>query len=187
MLTRPVLVVLDACVLANVRVADVLLRLAETPHCLHPRWSETLLEEVRGAHRKLGWPDTIAEDWQREIRAAFDEAMVPPCPEALAAALNHPKDRHVLATALASGARIIVTFNLRDFAPADLEPVGVEALSPDDFLCDLLDAVPQHVDIVLDALAERHGPEGLLRRLSRHLPGFAQAVASRRHGGASMN
>lgn len=187
MLTRPVLVVLDACVLANAGVADVLLRLAETPHCLHPRWSEAILQEVRGAHRKLGWPDAIAEDWQQEIRAAFDEAMVPPCEASLAAALNHPKDRHVLATALASGARLIVTFNLRDFDARDLAPVGVEALSPDDFLRDLLDATPQHVDPVLDALAERHGPEGMLRRLSRHLPVFAQAVAARRHGGTSMN
>ncbi len=40
-------VVLDACVLANQTVADLMLRLAEDPAMIHPRWSEEILAEVR--------------------------------------------------------------------------------------------------------------------------------------------
>jgi hypothetical protein len=36
-------VVLDACVLANFGVCDLLLRLAERPRLYLPRWSEELL------------------------------------------------------------------------------------------------------------------------------------------------
>jgi predicted nucleic acid-binding protein len=37
---------------------------------------------------------------------------------------NDPGDRHVLAVAVHSGARIIVTFNLNDFPPIALAPFG---------------------------------------------------------------
>lgn len=47
---------------------------------------------------------------------------------------NHPKDRHVLAAAVRTGAQTIVTFNLKDFPEASLTPWNVEAQSPDDFL-----------------------------------------------------
>lgn len=67
-------VVLDACVLANQTVADLMLRLAEDPAMIHPRWSEEILAEVRRTHRKLGWPDTLAESWQADVVACFPEA-----------------------------------------------------------------------------------------------------------------
>ncbi|MEK0447459.1 MAG: hypothetical protein RLZZ399_2780 [Verrucomicrobiota bacterium] len=40
-------VLLDACVLANFGICDLLLRLAEEPRMFSPRWSESILEEVR--------------------------------------------------------------------------------------------------------------------------------------------
>lgn len=43
-------------------------------------------------------------------------------------------DRHVLAAAIVSHAQMIVTFNLRDFPPENLEPFGVEAIHPDRFI-----------------------------------------------------
>lgn len=52
---------------------------------------------------------------------------------------NHPKDRHVLAAAVAAEAPFVVTANLKDFRPEDTQPHGVEALSPDAFLVKLLD------------------------------------------------
>ena len=60
---RPPIVVLDACVLANQTVADILLRLAEDPPLILPRWSEEILSEVRRTHRKLAWPDALAGSW----------------------------------------------------------------------------------------------------------------------------
>jgi predicted nucleic acid-binding protein len=45
--------------------------------------------------------------------------------------LPDPKDKHVLAAAIASSADAIVTFNLKDFG----QPTGVSVLHPDDFCC----------------------------------------------------
>ena len=50
-------------------------------------------------------------------------------------------DRHVLAAAIRSGAQVIVTYNLKDFPAAALDPFGIEAQSPDDFV---LHRAPPH-------------------------------------------
>jgi hypothetical protein len=49
-------VILDACVLANQRVTDLLLRLAETPRLYLPHWSNRLLDETdRTLRDELKW------------------------------------------------------------------------------------------------------------------------------------
>lgn len=48
--------------------------------------------------------------------------------------LTDEDDRHVLAAAIVSGADAIVTFNLKDFPTAVLEPFDIEAQHPDEFL-----------------------------------------------------
>jgi hypothetical protein len=48
--------------------------------------------------------------------------------------LPDPKDIHVLAAAIEINATHIVTSNLRDFPAAILEPHGINALSPNDFV-----------------------------------------------------
>ena len=51
-------VLLDACVLANARLSDLLLRLAESPRLYLPRWSREILREVRRTHvEKLAWSE----------------------------------------------------------------------------------------------------------------------------------
>ena len=48
---------LDACVLANFGVCDLLLRLSERPRLIVPHWSaEVLAETHRTQVDKLGWP-----------------------------------------------------------------------------------------------------------------------------------
>jgi hypothetical protein len=42
---------------------------------------------------------------------------------------NVPKDRHVVAAAVAADS-LLVTFNLDDFSPEAFEPIGVEAIHP---------------------------------------------------------
>lgn len=49
-------------------------------------------------------------------------------------ALPDPKDRHVLAAAIHSGADAIVTFNLKDFPQDVCDGYNLEVLHPDDFI-----------------------------------------------------
>jgi len=59
--------------------------------------------------------------------------------------LPDPGDRHVLAAAIHTQANIIVTFNLSDFPVKALQPYGVEAVHPDEFIQDLIDLDPKAV------------------------------------------
>lgn len=49
-----------------------------------------------------------------------------------------PKDRHVLAAAIAAGAESLVTINLKDFPDESCSPHGVTVMDPDVFLLELL-------------------------------------------------
>ncbi len=66
--------------------------------------------------------------------------------------LPDPDDRHVLAAAIRAGADVIVTFNLDDFPARRLEPYGIEAQHPDDFISRLLALAPGAVCLA----AKRH-------------------------------
>ena len=50
----------------------------------------------------------------------------------------HPKDRHVLAAAVWGNVDQIVTFNQKDFPEGAVTPYGIEVVSPDDFLLNIL-------------------------------------------------
>jgi len=69
-----------------------------------------------------------------------------------AVTLPDPDARHVLAAAIRAGADLIVTFNLNDFPKKDLQPYGIEAQHPDDFLTYQLDLAPN----IVCAAAKRH-------------------------------
>jgi hypothetical protein len=59
--------------------------------------------------------------------------------------LPDPHDRHVLAVAIHAKAEYIVTFNLDDFPKTALMPHGVEAVSPEEFVLQLIQYDPLHV------------------------------------------
>ena len=132
------IVVLDACVLLPAALRDTLLRLAETPWMYIPKWSNQIWDEVtRNLAGKLGLnPDRIAH-LTKQTDLHFPDARVDDYEKLLGLISNHPKDRHVVAAAVKSGAKLIVTYNLRDFPPSSLSPWGVTALHPDTFLVDL--------------------------------------------------
>jgi hypothetical protein len=52
--------------------------------------------------------------------------------------LPDAKDCHVLAAAIHSETKCIVTFNLNDFPLSALQPHEIEALSPDDFVLQII-------------------------------------------------
>ncbi|WP_307273170.1 PIN domain-containing protein [Labrys wisconsinensis] len=59
--------------------------------------------------------------------------------------LPDPDDRHVLAAAIRAGASVIITYNLRDFPKAALDPFSIEAQHPDAFIAHLFDVAPEQV------------------------------------------
>jgi hypothetical protein len=66
---------------------------------------------------------------------------------------NDPKDRHVLAAAVAVGATVVITTNIRDFAVDDATGFRVAPQTPDDFLTSLLDDTTT-VDATMAALRD---------------------------------
>lgn len=171
---------LDACVLANQSVCDLFLRLAETPRLYVPQWSAEILAEVRSTHvEKLGWPEALADSWRAAVEKHFPESMVTGHERFVALAENDAKDRHVLAAAIRSQAEVIVTFNLRHFPAAALEPWGIVAIHPADYLITLYGIDGGVVVAKLEAIARKLGrtPEAVLAQLGRSVPAFALHVA----------
>ncbi|GBD16360.1 Putative ribonuclease VapC50 [bacterium HR26] len=94
---------------------------------------------------------------------------------------NEPDDHHVLAVAVKSGAQSIVTFNLGDFPADALEPYGIEAYSPDQFLCSLFGHSPETMNRVIEeqAAALTAPPmsvDDVLTRLQAQVPNFVRCI-----------
>lgn len=172
-------VCLDSCVLANFGVADLLLKLAERPRQYLPVWSEEILAEVhRTQTGRLGWPEPLADYFGSELRRHFPEAVVSGYEHLIAAVSNDPKDRHVLAAAIHARAEVILTFNLKDFPPESVEPWGIQAKHPQDYLLTLyeMDTI-QVVSRLGGIAAERNrDQEDVLLELAKSLPLFASRL-----------
>ena len=172
-------VLLDACVLANFGVCDLLLRLAESPRLFLPVWSDEILREThRTQIEKLGWPKELAESFQSEIRNAFPHATVNDYGHLIEKMENEEKDRHVLAAAIRSGTSLIVTFNLKHFPDSTLKPWGIEASHPQDYLTTLYEMAPLEVVGKMGEIAGRRGIDkmDLLLRLGKSVPNFSSKV-----------
>jgi hypothetical protein len=82
----------------------------------------------------------------------FPEAIVTGYEPLVPVMENDEKDRHVAAAAVKIGAQVVVTANLRDFKKL---PVGIEAQSPDTFLCNLFDMDPDRMMLALEKICAR--------------------------------
>jgi predicted nucleic acid-binding protein len=167
--------VLDANVLFPMVLRDALLRAAATG-CFRLHWSARILDEVAhslvddrrmdaaraAALRTLmeeAFPDANVDDWER-----LEPKMG-----------NHPKDRHVAAAAASIGAGFIVTSNIRHFTAL---PAGIIAMTPDQFLSELLTVRPDELMAALEmqAAGYRRPPlsvAGLVEQLGGVAPDFA--------------
>ena len=103
------------------------------------------------------WTAQIHEEWMRNVlktrtdltRAALERTRQLMDKHALDAIvedyewliptleLPDSEDRHVLAAAIQAKATVIVTWNLKDFPSFALEPFGIRAMNPDEFLLSL--------------------------------------------------
>ncbi len=175
--------VLDACVLIPLPLADTLLQLAEAGHH-RPIWSAALLEETRrNLVRKIGLSPARAGRRIDLMRRAFPWAAADPPTELVDAMTVDVRDRHVAATAVAAGATLIVTYNLKDFPDDALAPFGIRAIHPDEFLLDLLDLDPHGVVTALEQQRRRLRSPAISvdvfqQALAVNVPRFAAEVAA---------
>ena len=178
MLPASFIVLLDANVLFPFTLRDTLLRAAAAGY-FQVRWSAQILDEMT---RNLVSAGIMTEEKAVRLRVvmeqAFPESEVAGYEPLVAAMRNEEKDRHVAAAAVTAGAQVIVTSNRKDFA--DL-PGGIEAQSPDEFLCDLFDLDPDgFLELLRDQAADLIRPpmtfDELLERLSRVAPVFVAAA-----------
>lgn len=175
--------VLDACVLAPIRLASTLLWLAED-YLFQPLWSGRILAEVERTLLKLGVPADKAHRRVGAMRRAFgDDAMVQRFEHREPGLRCDPKDRHVLAAAIHAQADTLVTFNLKDFPAESASPHGIRIVDPDTFLTELLEAEPdQTVDVLDRAIATLNTPEmspsEFFGSLSSTAPHFARKAAN---------
>lgn len=181
MVPAPFIVLLDANVLFPFSLRDTLLRAAAAGF-YQARWSSQILDEMT---RNLVSSGAMPEDKATKLRSImereFPEADVIDYQHLIAAMKNHEKDRHVAAAAVKAGAQVIATSNLKDFAEL---PEGIEAQSPDIFLCNLWDLDPEgFVDLLREQAADLINPPmtvgELLFRLERVVPDLVAAVRER--------
>lgn len=175
----PLIAVLDACVLIPMPLADTLLRLAAAPRLYWPKWSDPIMLEVsRNLQKSFGLSAEKARYRETEIRRNFPEAWVEGFEDLIPKMSNHPKDRHVLAAAVRADAKIIVTYNAKDFPPASLAPHGIATLGPSAFLKSIYQEAPAAVIETLHSQAAAIGQpmEYLLSRLRINAPAFVESI-----------
>lgn len=145
--------VLDACVLYPTVLRQILQGAAEVG-LYQPVFSDRILREWVLATAKLGpGAPAIAEGEAALLRAAFPRAVVREHPEIEARLhLPDPNDLHVLATAIASGADAIVTFNVQDFPGHALAAEGITRRDPDGFLWELQSRNPETMARIIEAV-----------------------------------
>ncbi|MDJ0827201.1 MAG: PIN domain-containing protein [Rhodobacter sp.] len=142
---------LDACVLYPTVMREVLLAVAGQG-LFTPLWSDRILEEWARAARKLGPEgETLARGDIALIRAAWPNATIPRAPGIEARLwLPDQHDIHVLASAIAGSAEVLLTVNAQDFPQNALAAEGLVRRDPDRFLWQLWS---EHPDRVADAVA----------------------------------
>lgn len=153
---RPV-AVLDANALYPFRQRDLLLHFFDAG-LFRAVWSERILDEwTRNlVARRPDFAPSIRSQLEA-MRVHFPDAMTATrSPDIEALSLPDPDDRHVLATAVAAGASVIVTDNIGDFPQSALAEFAIVTRRVDDFLCDLFDTDPYRARDVVDRLRQRY-------------------------------
>ncbi len=174
---------LDANVLFPQLLRDVLISLAAS-RAFEARW--TLQIHAEWTRNVLKYRPDISPATLDNVCALMNDN-VPNCLvtgfEPLIESLILPDegDRHVLAAAIHSQSKFLVTLNLKDFPAPILASYGVEAIAPDPFLLLILQDEPEKS---LNALAKQRRrfkkppltPTEFLASLQPALPHFASAL-----------
>lgn len=181
---RRLRVLLDANVIVNAQVRDLICRLAEA-ELLDVRWSAAILEETRRALVEgLGLDPYKVDRLLGVLDRAFPAASVEGFEE-LIDQLELPDldDRHVLAAAIHGECDLLVTDNVSDFPPATMECFDILALTADDAIALLATQFrEQMTDIIEDQIVALRRPamtrDEFLARLAQQAPKGAAALRS---------
>lgn len=177
--------VLDACVLYPTVLREILQGAGEAG-LFQPVFSDRILREWVLATAKLG-PEApaLAAGEAALLRAAFPRGLVRERPEIEARlTLPDPNDVHVLATAVASGADVIITFNAQDFPGHVLASEGIVRRDPDGFLWEMQSRHPEAMARIVETVRARAEAisgqpvalKGLLKRARLYRLGKALGV-----------
>lgn len=147
MVYRPPVAVFDACVLYPFHIRNLLVQCA-VDRLVDVRWTDEIHDE---------WMRNLAADKPglsierlRRTRDLMKAAVLTADVQEYARyvqgiTLPDPGDRHVVAAAVAGGASVVVTWNIRDFPLAELARHGMRRETPDQFLLGLHAAAPRAV------------------------------------------
>lgn len=165
------IVIYDACVLYPAPLRDLLIRIAAAG-IVRARWTDEILDECFRAIRKQR-PELDFEALVRTrelIAQAIPESLVDGYQSLVPGLLlPDPNDRHVLAAAITSEARAIVTLNLRDFPNDVLSQYGITAVHPDQFVFDLMSTHQDKIASLIEqqSRALRRPPMSTLQLLEK--------------------
>ena len=131
---------IDANVLASMTLTDLVI---ETAHqgLFAARWTDDIHTEWMRAVLRMqpSRPQALLDRRRDRMNATTPGCLVTGYQPIVASlTLPDPNDRHVLAAAIVGACTVIVTKNLKDFPPADLAKLGIEAVHPDTFFLGLL-------------------------------------------------
>lgn len=129
-----IVAVIDSCVIFGMPLCDTLLRAAEQ-NLYRIVLSQKILEDAtRNMVIKGKLKPNREKYYQQQILNAFPDCFVEAPPTLTESMTNATSDRHVVATAIASNANYIVTFNLKDFPETSIVKYNLETIHPDLFL-----------------------------------------------------
>lgn len=129
---EPAVVLLDACVLYPFHLRNILIQIA-ADRLMEARWTDAIQQEW--SRNLLAALPSISDARLRETRRLMNQAL----PQARVSGyepliddinLPDPDDRHVVAAGVASGASVILTWNLRDFPVPELRRHGLTVRTP---------------------------------------------------------
>jgi hypothetical protein len=149
---EPSVAVFDACILYPFHLRNIVVQ-AAVDRLVEARWTDEIHNEwIRNlAAETPTIPIERLQTTRRLMNDALPGATISGYGDLVpTVSLPDPDDRHVVAAAIAGGASIIVTWNLRDFPTTALEKYGLRRQTPDAFLAGLYDDVP---DLVIGSLA----------------------------------
>jgi len=130
--------VLDTAALVPYYLRDTVLRLAAYD-VFAPVLSDAILEELKGALRKLGRSHAHIERVVGAIERTFSDTIwnrdvLETHMREARGYVSDPDDAHVVSAALASGAHAIVTVNRRHFRDSALHDLGIEVWRPSELI-----------------------------------------------------